>query len=99
MNRDTFPGTNLYARSSMLADDVADRLALAGHPAEIDEVVKGMWGHHFAGALTENEVEALDEASRARREVLQGPQTETPLARHGAPHEGLIPPPYRVESE
>jgi len=52
MNRDTFPGTNLHACMSMLADDIADRIALAGHPAEIDEVVKEVWGHHLAGALT-----------------------------------------------
>jgi hypothetical protein len=77
MNRDTFPGTNPCACTSALADDIADRIALAGHPAELDEVVKGMWGHHFAGALTEAEVEALDEAARARREALQEPRTET----------------------
>src|SRR6516165_4668207 len=68
---DTFPGTSPYARTSMLADDIADRIALAGHPAEIDDLVREVWGHHFAGALTENEVEALDEAARARREAFQ----------------------------
>jgi hypothetical protein len=46
---------------------IADRIALAGHPAELDEAVKTMWGHHFAGALTEAEIEVLDEAARARR--------------------------------
>ena len=72
MNRDTFPGTNLCAcTSSMLADDIADRIALAGHPAEIDEVVKEVWGHRFAGALTENEAETLHEAARACREAFQ----------------------------
>jgi hypothetical protein len=50
MNRDTFPGMLPYARTyatwsfpggaSMLADDIADRIALARHPAEIDEMVK-----------------------------------------------------------
>jgi hypothetical protein len=77
MNRDTFPGTNLYACTSMLADDIADRIALAGHPAEIDEVLKEVWGHHFAGALTEDEAEVLDEAARARREAFQERRLET----------------------
>src|SRR5215471_1160387 len=75
MNRDTFPGTNLYACVSRLAD--VDRIALAGHPAEIDEVVKEVWGHHFAGTLTEDEAEALHEAARARREAFQTRRTET----------------------
>jgi hypothetical protein len=39
----------------------ADQIALATDPAELDEAVKSMWGHHFAGALTEAEVEALDQ--------------------------------------
>jgi hypothetical protein len=77
MNRDTFPGTNSYACTSALADDLADRIALAGHPAEIDEVVKEVWGHHFAGALTEDETETLDEAARTRREAIQARRTET----------------------
>jgi hypothetical protein len=70
MDRNTFPGMNLHG-TSMLADDIADRIALLGHPAEIDQVVKEVWGHHFAGALTEDEAEVLHEAARARREALQ----------------------------
>ena len=86
MNRDTFPGTNLYACTSMLADDIADRIALAGHPAEIDEVVKEVWGHHFAGVLTEDEAEVLHEAARARREAIQERRIEKPrTALSGAP--------------
>jgi len=77
MNRDTFPGTNLYACVSRLADDIADRIALAGHPAEIDEIVKEVWGHHFAGTLTEEEAETLHEAAQARREALQEQRPET----------------------
>jgi hypothetical protein len=61
----------------MLADDIADRIALAGHPAEIDEVVKEVWGHHFAGVLTEDEAEVLHEAARARREAIQERRIET----------------------
>ena len=77
MNRDTFPGTNLYACVSRLADDIADRIALAGHPVEIDEIVKEVWGHHFAGTLTEEEAEALHEAARTRRETFQERRTDT----------------------
>ena len=61
----------------MLIDDVSDQIALAANPAELDEAVKGMWGHHFAGALTEDEAEVLDEAARARREAIQERRTET----------------------
>jgi hypothetical protein len=61
----------------MHVDDIADRIALAGHPAEIDEVVKEVWRHHFAGALSENEAETLDEAARGRREAFQERRTET----------------------
>ena len=77
MNRDTFPGMNLYACVSRLADDIADRIALAGHPVEIDEIVKEVWGHHFAGTLTEEEAETLHEAAQARREALQEQRPET----------------------
>jgi hypothetical protein len=51
----------------MLADAIADRIALAGHPAEIDEAVKEVWGRHLAGDLTEGEAETLQEAAQARR--------------------------------
>ena len=39
MNRDTFPGTNLHACTSMLADDIADRIAIAC-PGELDGIIK-----------------------------------------------------------
>jgi hypothetical protein len=55
----------------MLIDDVADQIALAADPDELDEIVKGMWGHHFAGALTVDESEILDDAARTRREAFQ----------------------------
>jgi hypothetical protein len=54
----------------MLADDIADRIAGAC-PDEIDGIIKDAWTDHTNGRLTENEIEALDEAARARR-------TETP---------------------
>ena len=78
MYRNDVPGNGItYACTSMLADDIADQTALAGHPVEIDEIIKAAWGRHFAGALTENDMEALDEAARARREALQARRTET----------------------
>jgi hypothetical protein len=89
MYRNTVPGTNPHTCTSLLADNIADQIALAGHPAEIDEVVKEAWGHHFAGALTENDMEALDEAARTRREALQARQAKTrpkpPAAPSGTP--------------
>src|SRR6516162_9668352 len=89
MYRNTIPGTNPHTCTSPLADNIADQIALAGHPAEIDEVVKEAWGRHFAGALTENDMEILDEAARTRREALQARRTETrpkpPAAPSGAP--------------
>jgi hypothetical protein len=60
----------------MLADDIADRIAIA-HPDELDELVKNMWTSHTHGLLTENEIEGLDEAARARREAIQERRTET----------------------
>jgi len=60
----------------MLADDIADRLAIAT-PAEIDGIVRNMWVDHTHGLLTENEMEALDEAARTRREAFQERRPET----------------------
>jgi hypothetical protein len=80
MYRNDVPG-NGRAFACSTADDIADRIALAGHPAEIDQVVKEVWGHHFAGALTEAEAEALDEAARTRREALQAGDPTKPFQR------------------
>ena len=60
----------------MLADDIADRIA-AACPNELDDLVRGAWCHHVNGRLTENDMEALDEAARARREAIQERRTET----------------------
>jgi len=60
----------------MLADDIADRIA-AACPNELDDLVRGAWCHHVNGRLTENDMEALDEAARARREAFQARQIET----------------------
>src|SRR3974390_791853 len=59
----------------MLVDDIADRIAIAC-PAEIDAIVKDAWVDHTNGRLTENEMEILDEAARARREAIQTRRTE-----------------------
>jgi hypothetical protein len=59
-----------------LADDIADRIA-AACPDELDGIVKDMWCDHTNGRLTETEMEALDEAARARREAIQTRRTET----------------------
>ena len=77
----------------MLVDDIADRIAIAC-PAEIDAIIKDMWADPAHGLLTDNEIETLDEAARARREAIQTRRTETrpkggddqqPLpVRHGA---------------
>jgi hypothetical protein len=60
----------------MLADDIADRIAIAC-PDELDGIVRDMWVDHTHGRLTENEMEALDEAARTRREAIQERRTET----------------------
>ena len=60
----------------MFADDIADRIAIAC-PAELDDIIRDMWVDHTHGLLTENEVEVLDEAARARREAIQERRTET----------------------
>jgi hypothetical protein len=60
----------------MLVDDIADRIAIA-RPDELDGIVKDMWVDHTCYRLSENEMETLDEAARARREVLQARRTET----------------------
>jgi hypothetical protein len=62
--------------ASMLADDIADRIAIA-FPGEIDGIIKDMWVDHTHGLLADNEMETLDEAARARREAIQARRTET----------------------
>ena len=60
----------------MLVDDIADRIAIAC-PDEIDAIIKDMWADHTHGRLTDNEAEALDEATRARMEAIRERRTET----------------------
>ena len=68
----------------MLADDIADRIA-AACPNELDDLVRGAWCHHVNGRLTENDMEALDEAARARREAFQARRAEPRPTQRAAP--------------
>jgi len=77
----------------MLADDIADRITIAS-PAELDDIIRGMWVDHTHGLLTDNEMEILDEAARTRREAIQARcQAARPLqpaaleTHHGPPHD------------
>lgn len=69
----------------MLADDIADRIAAANHPAELHDIHGAIWVEHAHGRLTINDTEVLSEAFRARREALQGPRSELPTAAKRAP--------------
>jgi hypothetical protein len=60
----------------MLVDDIADQIAIA-RLDELDWIIRDIWADHTNGRLTENEVEALDEAARTRREALQERRTAT----------------------
>src|SRR6516165_9867121 len=44
MNRDTFPGTNLYACVSRLADDIADGRLVASGPLPPPLAARFTWG-------------------------------------------------------
>jgi hypothetical protein len=83
MDRNTFPGTNPHACTSMLADDIADRIAIAC-PGELDGIIKDMWVDHTHGLLADNEMETLDEAARARREAIQERRQAARLSSRGA---------------
>jgi hypothetical protein len=66
----------------MLADDIADRIAIA-RSDELDWIVKDMWADHASGLLSVNEMEILDETARSRREAIAARGRETrpkPLA-------------------
>ena len=85
MYRNDVPG-NGRAFACSTADDIADQIGLAGHPAELDEIIKNMWVDHTHGRISEGDMGALDEAARARRKALQARRTETrPKAASGAP--------------
>jgi hypothetical protein len=53
-----------------LADDIADRIAIASRD-ELDDIVRDMWTDHTHGRLSEADMEILDEAARTRRAAIQ----------------------------
>jgi hypothetical protein len=59
------------ATRACLVDDVLDRIAAAGHPAELDGIVRDMWVDHTNGRLSEDDMEVLDEAAKTRRAAIQ----------------------------
>jgi hypothetical protein len=78
------PG-NGRAFACSTVDNIADQIALAGHPAELDEIVRAMWADHTNGRLDEAAMEVLDEAAQARREALRPRQTEPSPVIHRKP--------------
>jgi hypothetical protein len=80
------PWPGLPMGASMLADDIADRIAIAC-PRELDGIIKDMWVDHTHGLLADNEMEILDGAARTRREAIQ--------ARRQAARPGTSPPPWK----
>jgi hypothetical protein len=61
----------------MLIDDIADQLAIACHPDEIEGLIADAWGRHRDGHLTANDLEALQEAALARMNAFPERHTET----------------------
>jgi hypothetical protein len=70
MNRDTLPGTNLHACTSILAGDIADRIAIACHPDEIEELVTDACRKHEHGLLGIDELAMLKADALARMNAL-----------------------------
>jgi Helix-turn-helix domain len=54
------------ARTDQLADDIADRIAIACHPDELEGLIADAWVKHRDGHLTANDLETLQEAALAR---------------------------------
>jgi hypothetical protein len=50
----------------VLADDIADRIAIACHPDELEGLITDAWVKHRDGRLTANDLETLQEAALAR---------------------------------
>jgi hypothetical protein len=77
------------ARTDQLADDIADRIAIACHPDELEGLITDAWVKHRDGRLTANDLETLQEAALARMNAFPegGPDTrpEPRPAPSGAP--------------
>jgi hypothetical protein len=56
-------------RTTELADDIADRIAIACHPDELEGLIADAWVKHRDGRLTANDLEALQEAALARMDA------------------------------
>jgi hypothetical protein len=73
--------------TNTLADDFADRIALAAHPDEIEGLINDAWVKHTHGRLTVDEYKNLQEAGLARMGELENPQVETrPKPRQAPSH-------------
>jgi len=52
-------------------ENLATRIRLAGHPGDIDALIKELYQAYLDGELTEHETRLLDVKARKRRTVLQ----------------------------
>jgi hypothetical protein len=64
-------------RTDQLTDDIADRIAAACHPDELDGLMADAWAKHRDGRITANDLETLPEAALARMNALPEGGTET----------------------
>jgi hypothetical protein len=53
------------------SEGIAIRVARAGHPADVDMLIKELWRLYAAGELTERQAAQLDRAARSRVRYLQ----------------------------
>jgi hypothetical protein len=65
------------ARTDQLADDIADRIAIACHPDELEGLIADAWVKHRDGRLTANDLETLQEAALARMNAFPEGGTDT----------------------
>jgi Helix-turn-helix domain len=65
------------ARTDQLADDIADRIAIACHPDELEGLIADAWVKHRDGRLTANDLEPLQEAALARMNAFPEGGTDT----------------------
>jgi hypothetical protein len=61
----------------MHVDDIADRIAIASG-LELDDIIRDAWCDHVNGRLSENDMEAITEAARTRRQEIQAARRPTP---------------------
>jgi hypothetical protein len=81
------PSSEATNETNTLADDLADRIALADHPDEIEGHLNDAWVKHTHGRLTVDEYKNLQEAGLARMGELENPQVETrPKPRQAPSH-------------